>query len=82
MNPREAQFYAISGAIDTWKQVANYDDTVEWLHQNSRILVVIPEIPCSAAKESCSMTPRSHIITDRNFFFLNISSHSVMSDSL
>ena len=40
MNPREAQFYAISGAIDTWKQVANYDDTVEWLHQNSRILVV------------------------------------------
>ena len=71
MNPREAQFYAMNGATDSWKQVANYDDTVEWLHQNSRqrILVVIPDMPCPAAKESCSMTPRSNIIRERKKIF-------------
>ena len=52
MNLREAQFYAMSGATDAWKQVADYDETVEWLHQNSRerILVVIPEMPCHQQK--------------------------------
>ena len=82
MNLREAQFYAMSRATDAWKQVANYDETVEWLHQNSRqrILVVIPEMPCPAAKKSCSMTLRLHIIRER--FFFNISSLSVVSDSL
>lgn len=24
------------GTVDTWKQVANYNDTVEWLNQDSR----------------------------------------------
>ena len=83
MNPREAQFYAMSGATDTWKQVANYDDTVEWLHQNSRqrILVVTPEMPCSAAKESLSVTPKlTHYQGEKKFFF--ISSRSVVFDSL
>ena len=82
MNPREAQFYAMSGATNTWKQVTNYDDTV--LHQNSRqrILVVIPEMPCLAAKESLSMTPKlTHYQGEKkNFFF--ISSRSIVFDSL
>ena len=75
MNPREAQFYAMSGATNTWKQVTNYDDTV--LHQNSRqrILVVIPEMPCLAAKESLSVTPKlAHYQGEKKIFFFHFKS--------